>query len=178
MRYQYISNGLLVLILAAIIVGCGGNRQQESASSGDTSQTTIEQQQTAITDTTSESVQKLNLNTTPEEEFKTIPGVGDQMAHEFEEYRPYVSIQQFRKEIGKYVDEDQVAAYEQYVFVPIDPNECDAATLQQIPGLEAEDADALISERPYDSNQAFLDQLSQYVSEQQLATAKTYLVSE
>lgn len=37
------------------------------------------------------------------------------MVRKFEEYRPYVSIQQFRREIGKYVDEAMVAAYEQYV---------------------------------------------------------------
>ena len=45
-----------------------------------------------------------NLNTTPEDDFKIIPGVGNRMAHEFEEYRPYVKTEQFRKEIGKYVD--------------------------------------------------------------------------
>ena len=33
-----------------------------------------------------------NLNTTAEKDFKMIPGVGDRMAHEFEEYRPYTSI--------------------------------------------------------------------------------------
>jgi hypothetical protein len=37
------------------------------------------------------------------------------MAHEFEEYRPYSSIEQFRREIGKYVDEAEVARLEQYV---------------------------------------------------------------
>ena len=51
----------------------------------------------------------LNLNTTSEKDFKMIPGVGDRMAHEFEEYRPYKSIQQFKREIGKYVDEIEVS---------------------------------------------------------------------
>jgi hypothetical protein len=37
------------------------------------------------------------------------------MAHEFEEYRPYANIEQFRREIGKYVDEKEVARLEQYV---------------------------------------------------------------
>ena len=63
-----------------------------------------------------------NLNTTAEADFKMIPGVGDRMAHEFEEYRPYTSIQQFRREIGKYVDEGEVARYENYVFVPVELN--------------------------------------------------------
>ena len=52
-----------------------------------------------------------NLNTTAEKDFKMIPGVGDKMAHEFEEYRPYTSVLQFKREIGKYVDENEVARY-------------------------------------------------------------------
>ena len=47
----------------------------------------------------------------------SIPGVGDRMAHEFEEYRPYVSLEQFRREIGKYVDDDEVARLERYVAI-------------------------------------------------------------
>ena len=37
------------------------------------------------------------------------------MVHEFEEYRPYRSMDQFRREIGKYVDADEVARLESYV---------------------------------------------------------------
>jgi len=62
---------------------------------------------------------------------------------EFQEYRPYASIQQFRREIGKYVDAAQVADYEKYVFVPIGPNEADEATLLDLPGV-----DAAIAEQP------------------------------
>lgn len=57
----------------------------------------------------------LNLNTAFESQILLIPGVGKRMAHEFEEYRPYSDMQQFRREIGKYVDEDEVARLEQYV---------------------------------------------------------------
>lgn len=121
---------------------------------------------------------KLNLNTATGDAFRTIPDVGDRMVHEFEEYRPYVSIRQFRREIGKYVDADQVAAYEQYVFVPIDPNASDAATLQQLPGVDADEAQALIDGRPYDSNEAFLEQLATHVSEEELEQASAYLVTE
>jgi DNA uptake protein ComE-like DNA-binding protein len=125
-----------------------------------------------------EPVEKLNLNTATGEEFRTIPDVGDRMVHEFEEYRPYVSIQQFRQEIGKYVDEAQVAAYEAYVYVPIDRNESDAVTLQQIPGLTAAAAEELITGRPYDSNEAFLEKLGDYISVQELTIAGQYLTSE
>jgi len=33
------------------------------------------------------------------------------------EYRPYTSIEQFRREIGKYVDKDELARLERYVAV-------------------------------------------------------------
>jgi DNA uptake protein ComE-like DNA-binding protein len=121
---------------------------------------------------------KINLNTATGDEFRTIPDVGDRMVHEFEEYRPYISIQQFRQEIGKYVDEAQIAAYEKYLYVPIDRNESDAATLQQISGLNAAAAEELISGRPYASNAAFLEALSDYISSGELATAEQYLTSE
>ena len=39
------------------------------------------------------------------------------MRHEFEEYRPYTSIEQFRREIGKYVDSTEVARLERYVTI-------------------------------------------------------------
>jgi DNA uptake protein ComE-like DNA-binding protein len=121
---------------------------------------------------------KLNLNIASGEEFLTIPNVGDRMVHEFEEYRPYVSIQQFRQEIGKYVDEAQVAAYEEYVYVPIVANTSDAETLQQLPGVTPEIAEALIAGRPYESNAAFLEALAEHVTPEELATGETYLESE
>ena len=60
----------------------------------------------------------IDLNKASKDEIKLIPGVGDRMAHEFEEYRPYTSIDQFRREIGKYVDKAEVARLEQYVSIP------------------------------------------------------------
>jgi len=57
----------------------------------------------------------INLNSAGKSEILLIPGIGDRMAHEFEEYRPYSNIEQFRTEIGKYVDENEVARLEQYV---------------------------------------------------------------
>jgi DNA uptake protein ComE-like DNA-binding protein len=60
----------------------------------------------------------IDLNTAKGEEILLIPGVGPRMRHEFEEYRPYTSIEQFRREIGKYVDKNEVARLEQYVSIP------------------------------------------------------------
>ena len=59
----------------------------------------------------------LDLNAAKPAEIELIPGVGPRMRHEFEEYRPYTSIEQFRREIGKYVDSTEVARLEQYVRI-------------------------------------------------------------
>ena len=59
----------------------------------------------------------IDLNTAKGDEILLIPGVGKRMEHEFEEYRPYKSIDTFRREIGKYVDKTEVARLEQYVTI-------------------------------------------------------------
>jgi DNA uptake protein ComE-like DNA-binding protein len=123
-------------------------------------------------------VVKLNLNTATGDEFLTVPNVGDRMVREFMEYRPYTSIQQFRREIGKYVDDTQVADYEQYVFVPVSPNNADTETLQQLPGVDAAIADQLIAARPYASNDTFLAKLGELVSADQAASAAAMLEAE
>jgi len=60
----------------------------------------------------------IDLNTASDEEILLIPNLGQRMLHEFKEYRPYTSIEQFRREIGKYVDEAEVARLERYVRNP------------------------------------------------------------
>jgi len=57
----------------------------------------------------------INLNTASEEEIRLVPGMTDKMVHEFEEYRPYADMGVFDREIGKYVDEAEVARFRQYV---------------------------------------------------------------
>jgi DNA uptake protein ComE-like DNA-binding protein len=120
---------------------------------------------------------KVNLNIATREQFLAVPGVGDRMVREFEEYRPYTSVAQFRREIGKYVSQEQVAAYLQYVYVPVDANRADAETLQQLPGIDATDAAALIAARPYTSAESFLTALGQYVSADQVTVARAYLTA-
>jgi DNA uptake protein ComE-like DNA-binding protein len=170
---KYLS-GLFTILLTATLISCGGSEQAEQESSS-TMEDTVSTEQT-ISAAAPEA--KLNINNASGEAFRTIPGVGDKMVHEFEEYRPYVSILQFRKEIGKYVDEEQVAAYEKYIYVPVSPNESDAASLQQLPGIDADKAQQLVDGRPYDSADAFIEELTSHVNEEQIATAKTYLKSE
>ena len=162
----------LSFALVVFAVGCGlaGDNRQTNATNSNANANA-----TAAPATNSPQA-KLNINTATQPELlRAIPNLGSRMLHEFEEYRPYKSIQQFRKEIGKYVDQAQVAEYEKFIFVPIDPNQSDAATLQQIPGLDANEAQELIAARPYATREAFVTKLSEKVSAADLQVAKPYL---
>ena len=156
---------LMIVIGAIILAACAPAATATTTTTDNTNATVSESTGT-----------KLNLNTaTSDELLTTIPGFGNRMVREFQEYRPYISIQQFRQEIGKYVDDAQIAEYEKYVYVPISINDSDSATLQQIPGLDATEADSVISSRPYASTDAFLTKLSEFVSADELEIAKSYL---
>jgi DNA uptake protein ComE-like DNA-binding protein len=71
----------------------------------------------AASTTTSGAVTRININTASDAEILAIPGMGPRMLREFKEYRPYTSIEQFRREIGKYVDKAEVARLEQYITI-------------------------------------------------------------
>ena len=122
--------------------------------------------------------EKLDLNTTPTEVFLTIPGVGERMAHEFEEYRPYVSIVEFRREMAKYVDEETIVGYEDHVYVPIDVNESDAETVAQILGLDLAGAEELVAASPYSSHDDFIAKVTEVAGGISSQFARLYLASE
>ena len=116
-----------------------------------------------------------NLNTTAEADFKMIPGVGDRMAHEFEEYRPYTSIQQFRREIGKYVDDEEVARYENYVFVPVELNTASEEDIKALPGVGNRMAHEFEEYRPYTSMAQFRKEIGKYVDDKELARLERFV---
>jgi DNA uptake protein ComE-like DNA-binding protein len=62
-------------------------------------------------------ITRININTATDAQILAIPGMGPRMLREFKEYRPYTSIEQFRREIGKYVDKAEVARLEQYITI-------------------------------------------------------------
>lgn len=59
----------------------------------------------------------VNLNTATDEDIMSIPGAGQKMVHEFKEYRPWKTKEQFDKEIGKYVGAKETARLWRYVVI-------------------------------------------------------------
>lgn len=120
----------------------------------------------------------LNLNLASEQEFLLVPGVGEKMAHEFEEYRPYKKVEQFRREMGKYVDAAEIARYEQFVFVPIELNTATDAEILAIPGV----GDRMLHEfkeyRPYKSLEQFRREIGKYVDDKELARLERFVYLE
>jgi DNA uptake protein ComE-like DNA-binding protein len=117
----------------------------------------------------------ISLNTATSEEIMLIPGMGRRMVHEFEEYRPYKSLAQFRKEIGKYVDEKEVARLEQYVFVPLNLNTAADEELQSIPGLGRRMLREFKEYRPYANIEQFRKEIGKYVNAKEVARLERYV---
>lgn len=117
----------------------------------------------------------LNLNTATREEILLVPGVGPKMAREFEEYRPYASLAQFRREIGKYVDAAEVARLEGYVFVPIDLNTATDEQILSIPGMGRKMLREFKEYRPYRDLAQFRREIGKYVDANEVARLERYV---
>ena len=117
----------------------------------------------------------INLNTAPREEILLIPGVGNRMLREFLEYRPYAALAQFHREIGKYVDAQELARLEQYVFVPIDLNSASDADMLSIPGLGNRMLREFKEYRPYDTIAKFRREIGKYVNAKEVARLERYV---
>jgi DNA uptake protein ComE-like DNA-binding protein len=117
----------------------------------------------------------INLNTATGEEIMLIPGAGKRMAHEFEEYRPWKAWAQFDKEIGKYVNAQEVARLAQYGFIPMDPNTASDADLQTIPGVGPRMLRELKEYRPWKSRAHFDKEIGKYVDQKEVARLARYL---
>ncbi len=117
----------------------------------------------------------INLNSATSEEMLLIPGMGKRMVHEFEEYRPYKSLAQFRKEIGKYVDEKEVARLEQYVFIPINLNTASDEDILSIPGSGRRVLHEFKEYRPYTSLEQFRREMGKYWNAKEVARLERYV---
>jgi DNA uptake protein ComE-like DNA-binding protein len=118
---------------------------------------------------------QLNLNTASQEEILMIPGVGSRMLREFREYRPYKTMAQFRKEIGKYVDVKEVARLEQYVFVPVNLNGASDEDILSIPGAGKRMLREFKEYRPYTNIEKFRKEIGKYVDKKEVARLERYV---
>jgi DNA uptake protein ComE-like DNA-binding protein len=117
----------------------------------------------------------LNLNTATREEILLIPNLGNRMVHEFQEYRPYKAMAQFRREIGKYVDDKEVARLEQYVFVPINLNTASDQDILTIPRLGQRMLHEFKEYRPYKHIDQFRREIGKYVDKKEVARLERFV---
>ena len=118
----------------------------------------------------------VNLNLSPRDEIMLIPRAGRRMAREFDEYKPYNGgYAQFRREIGKYVNEQEVAHLEQYTFIPIDLNTAPDSVLLTIPGLGPRMLGEFKEYRPYPNIEKFRREIGKYVNEKEVARLERYV---
>jgi DNA uptake protein ComE-like DNA-binding protein len=118
---------------------------------------------------------QINLNTASEAEIMLIPGMTGRMAHEFEEYRPYTSLDQFRREMSKYVDDAEVARLEQYVFIPMNLNTASEDDFATIPGMTPRMIHEFEEYRPYTTMEQFRREMSKYVDDAEVARLESYV---
>ncbi len=118
---------------------------------------------------------QIDLNTATRAEIMLIPDMSKRLAHEFEEYRPYSSLEQFRREMKKYVDDAELVRLEQYVFVPIDLNSASEEVIATIPGMTPKLAHEIEEYRPYSSMDQFRREIGKYVDEAEVARLESYV---
>ena len=118
---------------------------------------------------------QINLNTASDAEILLIPGLGNRMLSEFNEYRPYRALAQFRREIGKYVDDKELDRLEQYVFVPINLNTASDADILSIPGMGQRMLGEFKEYRPYKAIQQFRREIGKYVDDKEVARLERYV---
>jgi len=120
----------------------------------------------------------INLNKASKEEILLIPGVGNRMLHEFEEYRPYNHLAKFEKEISKYVKADELARLEQYVFVPVNLNSASDDELNTIPGMSRRMLREFKEYRPYKNLEQFRKEIGKYVNAKEVARFERFVTLE
>ncbi|MFN8419130.1 MAG: hypothetical protein U0528_07795 [Anaerolineae bacterium] len=111
---------------------------------------------------------------------QNVPDITAQVVQAILAARPYSSVQQLRSAIDATADATVATPYESYLYVPVDPDLADRATLMQLPAVDANVAAGLMSARPFESTDAFLTALSALASPspQQLADASCFLITQ
>jgi DNA uptake protein ComE-like DNA-binding protein len=117
----------------------------------------------------------LDLNSATREEIALVPGMGPRMIREFLEYRPYASMAVFRREMGKYVNAEEVARLEQYTFVPMNPTTASDDDLNTIPGFGPRMLREFKEYRPWTGAAHFQKEIGKYVNAKEVARLERFL---
>lgn len=118
----------------------------------------------------------VNLNVSPRAEILLIPGAGPRAAHEFDEYKPYDGgYAQFRREMGKYWNAEEVARLEQYTYIPIDLNTASDSAILSIPGAGPRVLHEFKEYRPYASIEVFRREMGKYWNAREVARLERYV---
>jgi DNA uptake protein ComE-like DNA-binding protein len=111
----------------------------------------------------------VNLNTGTAEEILLIPRAGKRMVREFGEYRPWITMGQFDKEIGKYVDAAEVGRLKSYVFIALDLNTATDDEFKTIPNLGGNMVREFKEYRPWKTQAQFEREIGKYVDAKEVA---------
>jgi hypothetical protein len=118
----------------------------------------------------------VNLNLSPRTEILLIPGAGPRAAREFDEYKPYNGgYAQFRREMMKYWNAEEVARLEQYTFIPIDLNTAPDSAILSIPGAGPRVLREFKEYRPYASIEVFRREMGKYWNAREVARLERYV---
>jgi DNA uptake protein ComE-like DNA-binding protein len=118
----------------------------------------------------------INLNSGTAAEIQLIPRVAKRMTREFEEYRPWVAMAQFDKEIGKYVDAAEVNRLKQYVFIPLDLNTATDEQFRTIPNLPGNMIREFKEYRPWKTKAQFDKEIGKYVGDKETTRLSRFVV--
>lgn len=122
----------------------------------------------------------LNLNKAAAAEILLVPRIAKNMAHEFDEYRPWRNWAQFDKEIGKYVKNNpgELDRLKKYVFIPINLNTATDEIFLTIPGVGARMVHEFKEYRPWKTQAQFEKEIGKYVNAKEVARLWRYMVIE
>ncbi len=114
--------------------------------------------------------ERININTASMEELMSIPGVGEKIAAEIEDYRPYVSLDHFETELGKYLDAESLKAVEGHITLGLaNLNTATEEELAGLPGMGPKIAAEIEEYRPFTSTTHLEGELGKYFDAETLA---------
>ena len=118
----------------------------------------------------------INLNTATPAEILLVPGAGQRMVREFQEYRPWTSFAQFDREISKYVGQPETDRLKQYVFIPVKLNKGTTDDILSIPGAGQRMVREFGEYRPWTTKAQFEREIGKYVDQKEVARLWRYVV--